>query len=123
MRQDVLTGVERRRRWAAEQKLQILAEVGVDGATVSDVARRHDLTRQHIYQWRREMRRRSMVTEGAPHFLPVELHDGGVRVSRSTTTSDDRWLEIGLRNGRTIRITGGAVDGLLARIIRIVETA
>ncbi|WP_299845893.1 hypothetical protein [uncultured Jannaschia sp.] len=24
---------------------------------MADVARRHDLTRQHIYQWRRELRR------------------------------------------------------------------
>ena len=57
MRQEVLVGVERRRRWSIKQKLQILSEVAVDGATVSDVARRHDITRQHIYQWRRDMRR------------------------------------------------------------------
>ncbi|GLS30849.1 transposase [Neomesorhizobium albiziae] len=47
MRQEVL-GVERRRRWSVERKLEILSEVGMDGATVSDVARRHDITRQHV---------------------------------------------------------------------------
>lgn len=57
MRHEILVGVERRRRWSIEQKLQILSEVGVDGATVADVARRHDVTRQHLYQWRREMRK------------------------------------------------------------------
>jgi transposase len=31
-------------------KLSILAEVNVNGWTLADVARRHDLTRQHIYQ-------------------------------------------------------------------------
>ncbi|WP_220789873.1 hypothetical protein [Gluconacetobacter johannae] len=30
--------------------MRVLSEVGVDGATVSDMARRHDLTRQHLYQ-------------------------------------------------------------------------
>jgi transposase len=49
-------GVERRRRWPDTVKLSILAEVNVNGWTLADVARRHDLTRQHIYQWRREMR-------------------------------------------------------------------
>ncbi|WP_367177061.1 transposase, partial [Donghicola sp.] len=52
MRQEVIIGVERRRRWRDEEKLAILDEVGVNGATVSDVARAHDITRQHIYQWR-----------------------------------------------------------------------
>ena len=58
MRDGVLPGVERRRRWTDEAKLAILDEVGVNGWKVADVARRHDLTRQHIYQWRGEMRRR-----------------------------------------------------------------
>ncbi|MBS7705197.1 IS66-like element accessory protein TnpA [Chelatococcus asaccharovorans] len=122
MRQEVLIGVERRRRWPTEQKLQILSEVGVDGATVADVARRHDISRQQIYQWRRDMRRGSRAEE-APHFLPVELHGGEVRASGSAFAVDDRRLEIGLRNGRTIRIMGNLPDSLLARVIRIAETA
>lgn len=40
MRPEVL-GIERRRRWSDGQKVSILGEVGVSGATVSDVARRH----------------------------------------------------------------------------------
>jgi hypothetical protein len=48
MRDGVLLGVERRRRWTDEAKLAILGEVGVNGWTVADVARRHDVTRQHI---------------------------------------------------------------------------
>ncbi len=123
MRQEVLVGVERRRRWSIKQKLQILSEVAVDGATVSDVARRHDITRQHIYQWRRDMRRRRVGAEEAPHFLPVELDGGDVVARASACASDDRRLEIGLRNGRTIRVMGDLPDSLLARVIRIAETA
>lgn len=58
MRQEVLTGAERRRRWSDTEKRSILGEVGMRGATVAEVARRHDLTRQHIYQWRAEFRKR-----------------------------------------------------------------
>jgi transposase len=117
MRQEVLIGVERRRRWSFEQKVQILSEVGVDGATVSEVARRHDITRQHIYQWRRDLRQRRTGVDEVPHFLPVELHGGDARAS------DDRQLEIGLRNGRTIRIMGDLPDSLLVRVIRVAEGA
>ena len=56
MRHEVIIDVERRRFWSDEQKLSILSEVGVGGATVADVARRHAITRQHIYQWRRQLR-------------------------------------------------------------------
>lgn len=51
MRHEVIVGVERWRQWPEDLKSSVLREVGVGGATVADVARRHDLTQQHIYQW------------------------------------------------------------------------
>ena len=61
MRQKVIIGVERRRRRRDEAKLSILDEVGVNGVSVSDVARTHDITRQHIYQWRRELKKKGLL--------------------------------------------------------------
>ena len=73
MRHEVIIGVERRRRWSEDQKLAIVMEVGVDGATVAEVARRHDLTRQHIYQWRRELRRKGLWPgSGETVFLALD---------------------------------------------------
>ena len=54
MRGEVL-GVERRRRWNDEVKLAIVSAVGIDGATVTHVAQRHEVTRQQIYAWRHEL--------------------------------------------------------------------
>ncbi len=48
MRGEIL-GVERRRRWSDEDKIAIVGSVGVDGATVTQVAQRHEVTRQQIY--------------------------------------------------------------------------
>ncbi|MCA1408801.1 transposase [Ensifer sp. IC3342] len=47
MRVEIL-GQERRRRWGDEKKLDIIMSVGLDGATVTEVADRHDVTRQQI---------------------------------------------------------------------------
>ena len=55
---EVFIVVERRRRWRDDEKRSILNEVGVNGASVADVARAHDITRQHIYQWRQELKRK-----------------------------------------------------------------
>ena len=74
MRQEVIIGVERRRRWRDEEKLAILDEVGVNGASVSDVARAHDITRQHIYQWRQELKKKGLLEATAGSgvtFLPL----------------------------------------------------
>ena len=48
MRMEIL-GDERRRRWGDERKLEIVLSVGVDGASVTEVARLYSVTRQQIY--------------------------------------------------------------------------
>ncbi|MFW7266344.1 transposase [Gluconacetobacter sp. Hr-1-5] len=75
MRQKILIGVERRRRWSDNQKMRVLSEVGVDGATVSDVGRHHDPTRQHLYQWRLWLRQCSPAGGRGVRFLPLERVD------------------------------------------------
>ena len=123
MGQEILIGVERRRRWPVARKLSILSEVGVDGAAVSDVARRHDLTRQHLYQWRNWLRQRSPVAARDVRFLPVECMDDRIAVAGPADVTRPGRVDIVLRNGRTIGVSGDPPDALLARIIRIAETA
>ena len=53
-RLEVFTGAGRRRSWTAEQKARIGAETCAEGATVSAVARRHGLTAQQLFAWRRK---------------------------------------------------------------------
>lgn len=73
MRGDIL-GAERRRRWSDEDKLAIVTAVGVDGASVTQVAQRHDITRQQIYTWRHELRKKGLLSAACDTlFLPVEL--------------------------------------------------
>jgi transposase-like protein len=55
-RLEVFTGAGRRRRWTAEQKARIVAESYESGETVCAVARRHGLTPQQLFGWRRHTR-------------------------------------------------------------------
>jgi transposase len=52
MRAEILVGRERRRRWSADDKLQIVREAFAPGARVALVARRRDVSRSQIYQLR-----------------------------------------------------------------------
>ena len=58
---EVFTGAGRRRRWAAEAKAEIVAESFASSGTVSSVARRHGLTAQQLFAWRRAARQSGAV--------------------------------------------------------------
>ncbi|MBB4167363.1 transposase [Rhizobium sp. BK538] len=72
MRVEIL-GQERRRRWGDEKKLDVVMSVGLDGATVTEVAHRHDVTRQQIYAWRHELKKKGLLPPTADTvFLRVD---------------------------------------------------
>ena len=73
-RLEIFTGAGRRRSWSAEAKARIVAESQTAGASVCAVARRHGLTPQQLFTWRREARQRGTnAGGGAPAFVPVVL--------------------------------------------------
>ena len=53
---ELITGSGRRRRWASDDKIRIVVESFEPGAIVSEVARRHGLSPQQLFAWRREAR-------------------------------------------------------------------
>ena len=55
-RVDIQVGVGRRRRWSDEVKGRIVAASYAPGAIVSEVARRHDISPQHLFGWRKAAR-------------------------------------------------------------------
>ena len=59
MRGEVL-GFERRRRWSDDEKIGIIMSVGVDGSSVTQVAQRHDVTRQQLYACRHDLKKKGL---------------------------------------------------------------
>jgi transposase len=59
MRGEIL-GLERRHFWCDEDKLGIVMTVGIDGATVTQVAQRHEVTRQQIYACRHDLKKKDL---------------------------------------------------------------
>lgn len=75
-RLEVITGAGGRRRWSHAEKARILDEVLAPGAVVSEVARRHAMTPQHLFTWRREARRALIAlpeTTPALTFVPAVI--------------------------------------------------
>lgn len=101
-------------------------EAAADGALVSDVARRHDITRQHIYQWRRELRDNGQALIGQSSFVAVELTGRDESRDMIGPGADPgaggaHHIEIMLRNGRSLRVMADVPDKVLHRLMRIAE--
>ena len=129
-RLEVFTGSGRRREWSEERKAQIVAESYEPGVTVCAVARRHGLTPQQLFTWRR-LARKPLDTipdvEDVPMFAPAILdvptkpvakEPEPARASRKKSSSGAIELEIG---GTLVRIASGADAATIAAVIQAVK--
>ena len=124
MRGDVL-GLERRRRWRDEDKVRIVASVGVGGVTVTQLAHRHDVTRQQIYGWRHELKKKGLwpLSSGVA-FLPVDISElRNPPEAQTDILVAPSMVEVRLQNGRSLHFDGALDAATLTRLIRVVETA
>lgn len=125
MRGDVL-GLERRRRWDDEEKLGIVLSVGADGATVTQVAQRHDVTRQQIYAWRHELKKKGLLFPTADAlFLPVSapepMEAALPETALASPAAPDPQIELVLAHGRCLRFAPDLEPTVLVRLIRVLE--
>jgi len=81
MRVEVLGGVERRRRWSDDEKMRIIAETLAPGAKVAAVARRHGVSPNLLFFWRRQARTLAK-NDITPRFAPVRIAASGTWIWR-----------------------------------------
>ena len=123
-RLEVVTSVQRRRRWTPEQKLAIVKQTNEPGSSVSLVAREHGLTAAQLFQWRKAYFEGSLVAVGANETvvpaselqeamkrikqlegaLDTRKHEGQVAVKQSNTRWCSDGLELSCDNGERDRV-------------------
>jgi transposase len=117
---DIRVGVGGRRRWCAEEKGRIVAESYAPGAVASEVARRHEITPQHLFAWRKAARagRLTLPAEEAPMFVPVvpATHEVGALANRPGSIV----IEIA---GAVVRAERGVDLDWLRDVLRTVKAA
>jgi len=101
-----------------------VAESYAPGAVVSEVARRHDISAQHLFAWRKAARTGllSLPADEAPRFVPVvtELRYDGVTLGASAQGSATIAIEIG---GAVVRAAPGVDLAWLRDVLRAVKAA
>ena len=122
---EIITGAERRRRWRLEEKLRIVAEVEQPGASFADVARRHEVSRGLLWNWRGQVRRGELAPEPMPTFLPMRIMaDPPVVMSapvQVAAPAEAARVEITLPDGTCIRVGADVGLATLRRVMTAVR--
>jgi transposase-like protein len=130
---EIITGVERRRRWRIEDKLRIVAEAEAPGAIISHVARRHHISRGLLSNWRQQVRCGALLAgDYAPVFMPVQMMPEAMATSCSVpmtrepsavagAVAEDRRIEIALPDGTCIRVGADVGLAVLRRVMAAVH--
>ncbi len=126
MRGEVL-GFERRRRWSDDEKIGIIMSVGVDGASVTQVAQRHDVTRQQLYAWRHDLKKKGLSSpDDGALFIPLDVAPDPCAPAipdLAPSLPEPTPVELRLRSGRCLRFDSTMDPGALMQLIRAVEAA
>jgi transposase len=64
-RLEVITSIQRRRRWTALEKVRMVEETFEPGMTVSLVARQHGVAPNQLFTWRRLVSQGSLTAAGS----------------------------------------------------------
>lgn len=141
MAAEIISTVERRRRWPAEEKLRIMSEALEPGATVTAVADRNGVCRSQLYTWLRLARNDrlpgiSITPQPLESFVPVRIAPparstpADCQPPASPIVPDTRpvssrrrtsVVEVVLGNGRTLKVDESIDPAAFARLLAVLD--
>ena len=127
-RLEVFTGAGRPRTWSAEDKARIVGEIVASGDSVSAVVRRHGLSPQQLFGWRRELQESQAGLSHAEElqFVPAVLDEApSSRPVRRQRGMPLRQVEPGAGmieiDGVTVRVGHGADAKTVTAVLRALK--
>ena len=124
LRGEVCSGTVRRRRWTAQEKGRIVAEAVAAGAVIAVVARRHDLTPQHLsnWIWAAKAGRLALPAPEEGLILSEGAEIGFVPVMTEPRRGVMAGIEI-IIGAVVVRVAAGADAATLENVLRAVKQA
>ena len=121
-RVEIRTGVGRRRRWSEEEKGRIVAESYAAGAVVSDVARRYEISPQHLFAWRKAARTGLLALPAEEGSLFVPVITCGESSATAVRPGESRLIKIEIASA-VVHAERGVDLGFLTDVLRAVKAA
>ena len=114
-----------RRHRTIEEKLAIVAETRVAGCSVAEVARRHAVNANQVFQWRRQQDQgvlRGRTRRGRVRLLPVQISEEQQRdCLDSPAAGSEGRIEIRLSKEMELRIIGEVAIERVERVLAVLR--
>ena len=136
---EIISTVERRRRWPRAEKLRIIEEALTSGSSVAAVADRNGVCRSLLYTWLRLARSGRMpgITMAPPtsgSFIPVRIAESESEPPAGSEIAADpaprrfahrnrrsASVEIKLANGRVVKVDACIDPAVLAGLVAALD--
>ena len=113
---DFTSGGRRRRSWTRDEKRRIVEESLEDGASIAEVARRHELNANLLFTWRRKMGIESTDQNTPMGIVPVTIAPELTAEGHCPDTAGQ--MEIVLSEGDRIIVWADVETAALTRVLK-----
>jgi transposase len=115
---EVITSVQRRRRWSRAEKERIVAAAMEPGAVASEVARAAGIHVSQLFRWRHEL---CDAATGAPGFSPVAVVPGPGAIASLPTIPGT--IEIEFASGARMQLMGPVDASTVKAMVAVLAKA
>ena len=113
----------RRRLWSVEEKRRIVAETLQPGASVSVVARRHDVNANMLFTWRRSLGAAdSSSSAGVMTLVPAAITGEPTPSLPPVRSATAGRMEIVLTSGDRVLVGADVDSAALARVVKALSS-
>jgi transposase len=113
---DFAPGRRRRRSWTRDEKRRIVEESLQEGASIAEVARRHELNANLLFTWRRMMGVEPTLQKDPMEIVPVTIARGLAVEGHCPEAAGQ--MEIVLSEGDRILVWGDVETEALTRVLK-----
>ena len=106
----------RRRTWTTDEKRRIVDESLEDGASLAEVARRHDLNANQLFTWRRQFGGEPLEAKELAPILPVTI--APEMAADGSDAGSSGQMEIVLAEGDRILVWSDVETAALTRVLK-----
>ena len=111
---EVITSVQRRRRWSRGEKERIVAAAIEPGASASEVARQAGIHQSQLFRWRREL---CGPRRAEPGFVALAIAADSGPASAPPSVLTPGVIDVAFAAGARVRITGTVDPTVLSATI------